>query len=110
MLDSSLKLEACTDFVSGLIQILCVQGESESEGDAGTHLDIVGQGSNTAIVDFSLKQIRGLAAHLLKWFATEMLPLQMILDPCGICRQPPIQHYFPSLNPRWPWRRPPLVN
>ena len=54
---SSLKLKTCANLVGGLIQILRVQGESEAEGDARTHLDVVGQGSDTAVIDFGLIHI-----------------------------------------------------
>ena len=53
----SLELEARTNLVCGLIQVLRVKGKPKPEGDAGSHLNVIGEGSNTAVVDFGLSYI-----------------------------------------------------
>jgi hypothetical protein len=50
----SLEGEAGTDLVGGLVQVLGVEGSTETEGDARAEQDVVGQGGNTTVVDLSL--------------------------------------------------------
>jgi hypothetical protein len=50
----SFKSEARPNFVGCLVEVLSVEGGAETEGDTGAELDVVGQGSDTAVVDLGL--------------------------------------------------------
>lgn len=46
----------CTDLVAALVDLLAVEGETETEGEAGVHFGVVGKGDDTAVVDFGLEK------------------------------------------------------
>ena len=46
-----------------LVELLSVEGAAETEGDTGTEENVVGNGSNTAVVDLDLDFI--LSAYFL---------------------------------------------
>ena len=40
--------------MGGLVELLGIEGGTEAEGDTGAEEDVVGNGSNTAVVDLDL--------------------------------------------------------
>lgn len=54
----TLEGEARADLVTSLVQLLGVEGSSDTEGEAGVDLGVVGDGSNTGVVDLGLSFFR----------------------------------------------------
>lgn len=48
------KSEADTNLVGGLVELLGIERSTKAQGDAGAEEDIVGNGSNTTVVDLGL--------------------------------------------------------
>ena len=46
--------EGGTDFVGGLVELLGIKGAADAEGDTGAEENVVGNGSNTTVVDLDL--------------------------------------------------------
>lgn len=44
----------CTNLVGSLVELLGVERATKAEGDALTEENVVGEGSNTAVVDLDL--------------------------------------------------------
>lgn len=55
--DARLTLEgkAGADLVSGLVELVGVERKTEAKGGAGVELGVVGEGSDTAVVDLGLR-------------------------------------------------------
>ena len=50
-----LRVTGCTYLVGSLVELLGVERTTEAEGDTLTEEDVVGEGSNTAVVDLGLE-------------------------------------------------------
>ena len=52
----ALKGEGSANLVSGLVEVLGIQRGTKTESDASSELDIVGESSNTSVVDLGLSE------------------------------------------------------
>ena len=50
----TLESQAGADLVAGLVQLLGVEGEAETDGGASVELGAVGESGDTAVVDLGL--------------------------------------------------------
>lgn len=50
----SLERERRTDLVRSLVEVLGIERSTETEGDTGSELDVVGKRGDTTVIDFGL--------------------------------------------------------